>query len=357
MMVSKAKTESFLKPALYVDSWKLSHNENQTMEEKFIGKLPMEEKSSLMYLGYVLSQNRSNMPNINHKKNKAKGTQKLIPKLIEPLGMYRFESAIIYIESLLRSSILYGAEAMNNVKELEWRELEKIEEAVLSKVFETTRSCSRHLLYLEAGMIPARFLVMRQMLARLQYILQQPTDSLLHRVYQAQLESPTSGDWASETSKILQMLKIELCNEDIKDMKASQFKSLIRKRTEIVAFSYLCQKQIKGQKGREIPYSKVQMADYLLPDSCATFEEKFDIFETRVEVNDMPYNYGKKMFCIDGCEDLLTNKHILICPHLNKSNSLAQFYQLLNGNVEEKNEVTKVFKLNLLELTHKFKKA
>ena len=124
------------------------------------------------------------------------------------------------------------------------------------------------------------------MLARLQYILLQPTDSLQHRVYQAhvyqaqaqmykvyqvyqvQLESSTSGDWACETYKILQMLKIELSNQDIKDMKASQFEALIRNKTEIVFFfSYIFEKQIKGQKGREITCTKVQMADYLLPDT------------------------------------------------------------------------------------------
>ena len=112
------------------------------------------------------------------------------------------KATLIYIESLMRSSISYGAATMNNVKKkIEWRELEKIEDAVLSKVFKTTRSCSCHLLYLEAGMIPARFPVMRQMLALLQYILHQPTESLLERVYQAQLQAPTSGDWASETEK------------------------------------------------------------------------------------------------------------------------------------------------------------
>ena len=97
------------------------------------------------------------------------------------------------------------------------------------------------------------------------------------------------------------------------------------------------------------------MADYLLPDSCASMEEKIDIFEMRVEMNDMPYNFGKKQNCIDGCQDMLTNKHILICPSVNKSNSLVQYDQLLNGNVEEKIKVTHIFKRNLLELRQKLK--
>ena len=70
----------------------------------------------------------------------------------------------------------------------------------------TTRSCPRHLLYLETGMIPSRFLGL------LQYILQQPDDSLMNRVYQAQLKCPTKGDWASETAKIADNFEIQLNN-------------------------------------------------------------------------------------------------------------------------------------------------
>ena len=107
------------------------------------------------------------------------------------------------------------------------------------------------------------------------------------------------------------------------------------------------------KKGRELPYDKVQMSDYLLPDSCASLEEKFNIFKLRTEMNDMPYNFGKKQFCIETCQMLLTNKHILTCLHLNPSNSLIQYNKLLYGNVEEKIEVAKIFGTNLMKLERK----
>ena len=67
----------------------------------------------------------SNMPNITHKTNKSIGTQKQIVKLVEPLLLYTFESAVIYIGSLLRSRILYSSETMVNIKETEFRAMEK----------------------------------------------------------------------------------------------------------------------------------------------------------------------------------------------------------------------------------------
>ena len=147
-------------------------------------------------------------------------------------------------------------------------------------------------------MIPARFLVLSQMLVLLQYILQQADDSLMNRVYQAQLRFPTKGDWASETAKIIKSFEIQLTNQEIKKMKITQFKTLVKKKTEIAAFNYLCKKQQKGKKGK---YEKLQMADYLLSKSCTSMKDKFDIFLLRVEMNDRPYNFGQKEFCKMGC--------------------------------------------------------
>ena len=123
MIVSKVKFEASFISELFVDSWQQKHTEEGVLEEDFVGKVKMKETDSLLYLGYMLSPTGSNLPNINHKKHKSIGTQNQIPKLIKPLGPYRFESTFIYIQSLLRSTILYGSETMNNVKEFEWREL------------------------------------------------------------------------------------------------------------------------------------------------------------------------------------------------------------------------------------------
>ena len=124
------KPQNFQKSELLVDSWTLEHSENGEVKEEFVGKMSMNKQDSLMYLGQVISKDGSNMPNIAHKRNKSIDTQKQILKLVKILGVYTFESAVIYMESLLRSSILYASETMNNVKEIEFRALEAIEEAV-----------------------------------------------------------------------------------------------------------------------------------------------------------------------------------------------------------------------------------
>ena len=66
------------------------------------------------------------------------------------------------------------------------------------------KSCPRHLLYLEAGVVPARYQVHGQVLNFLQYILQQPSESLIYRMLMAIKSSQTRGDWASYANELLE---------------------------------------------------------------------------------------------------------------------------------------------------------
>ena len=125
------------------------------------------------------------------------------------MGLYTFDIAVVYIESLLRSSILYASETMTNVREFEYRELERIEEGVIQKILKTTRSCSRHLLYLETGIIPARFQIQRQVLNLLQYIVQQPPESLLYKAYNALENHPTKMIGFVVPRNVLKQLKLK----------------------------------------------------------------------------------------------------------------------------------------------------
>ena len=351
MFVSKMKTNSSHQTELFVDSWKVKHNIDGTMEECFEGKVPMMEENSLLYLGYVISKDGSNMPNISHKTNKSIGTQKKIVKLVEPLALYTFECAVIYIDSLLRSSILYASETMINVKEVEYRALEKTEEAVLQQILQTTRSCSRHLLYLETGSIPARFQVQRQVLNLLQYILQQPSNSLIFRVYEALENHPSRNDWLNGAKKILESFQIKLSFEEIKLMKPTKFKNIVKIQSRKAGFKYLLEKQEGGKKGKNISYTKIEMADYLLPECSLSVKDKTELFAFRCEMNSLPNNYGNTDLCEYSCPELMNNQHLLTCPFLNEGQSCSlKMEQILNGNINEKIEVLR----KLQENSHKF---
>ena len=96
---------------------------------------------------------------------------------------------------MLQPSILYGCDMMYNLKEIEIRQIERIEESYLRKVLNTTRGCPIVQLYLEMGHTPARVEIQKSRLLFMNYILQQTEDSAINRFFKLQLEMPTRGDW------------------------------------------------------------------------------------------------------------------------------------------------------------------
>ena len=143
-----------------------------------------------MYLGVAISCDGKNEKNIIHKQNKSYGTKKQIMNMVSDLGKYTIECGFIYLNSLLRGSILYGAEAMIDMKEHDYRKIEQIEEDQMRLLFDTTLNCSLHLLYLESGQVPARFHIKRMQLNMYHYILNQKEDSLLYKMLMAQISDP-----------------------------------------------------------------------------------------------------------------------------------------------------------------------
>ena len=69
----------------------------------------------------------------------------------------KFEVAPILRSSLLLSSILLNSEAWVNVTDKNIRDLEKIDENLLSKIMNCDRNTSNALKYLELGVYPIRF--------------------------------------------------------------------------------------------------------------------------------------------------------------------------------------------------------
>ena len=115
------------------------------------------------------------MANINAVRNKSIGVIKKIMTKLDSLSLmnYYFECAMIFLNVILRPSILYACETYYNLTETQMRQIERIEEGFLRQVFKTTKGCPIVQLYLEVGQVPARFECQRMRLLYMKNILQQ----------------------------------------------------------------------------------------------------------------------------------------------------------------------------------------
>ena len=167
-------------------------------------------------------------------------------------------------------------------------------------------------MYLDGGLVPARYIIMGNMANFLQYILQENKDAILWKMLQAQIQHPLKKDWNTEVKSVLKKLNIIISYEEIKVMKKAAFKKLVRQKVEELAFLELTGRQKTGSKGSQINYGeKFEMADYLMPSSNIKLEDQIDIFKLRSRTNKLPSNWGEEVYCETGCAQFLTNEHIL----------------------------------------------
>ena len=125
--------------------------------------------------------------------------------------------------------------------------------------------------------------------------------------------------------------------DEIKAMKSTKFKYIVKVQAQKAAFKYLLDKQINGKKGKYISYEQIHMADYLSPECNLSVQDKTDMFSFRCEMNNLPNNFGKAELCELSCPEQMNNEHLLNCVYLNEGRvNNGSLEQLRNGNINEK---------------------
>ena len=354
-MIIGKDTDDFLNSELQVDNWTVEHFDNMhtgeaDISEYYNGKVSIEQTFEQMYLGFVISSTGDNMANISQLKKKSIGVIRRIINKLNSLNLrkYYFECAMIFLNVMLRGSILYACEVYYNLKETELRQIERIEENLMRQILKTSKGCPITQLYLELGQIPARFVIQKLRLLYLKYILQQGEESTLKQFLKLQLEQPTKGDWASTCKNDLKSLDISESLEEIKVMTKNSFKKILNNRIEEKAFKYLIEKQ--GKKGKEIKYSCIQLSEYLSPiNSELTVEEKRTMFAVRNYMVNIPTNFPKpnvnnKCFC----GELETMLHIYNCE-VYSTQEKVPYEKIFNGSLDHQIEIFQQFEVNLKE--------
>ena len=143
-------------------------------------------------------------------------------------GKYYFEVAIVLRFSLFLNSTLLNSEAWGYLTNKNIRSLEQMDEALLSRILDCERNTSNTFKYLELGIYPIRFEIMKRSIVFLQYILKQEESSMMFQVLNATIENPTKNDFVNTCLGYLEILEIKLTFQEIKEMSEWSFKQLVK---------------------------------------------------------------------------------------------------------------------------------
>ena len=93
---------------------------------------------------------------------------------------------------MLLSSLLLNAEAWVNLSDKDIRALERTDEILLSKILGSDSNTSNTFKYLELGIYPIRFKIMKGKVIFLQYILKQEKENTMYKLFKATSENPAN---------------------------------------------------------------------------------------------------------------------------------------------------------------------
>jgi hypothetical protein len=143
--------------------------------------------------------------------------------------------------------------------------------------------------YLELGVYPVRYEIMKRKILFLHYILQQEKSSMLFKVLQATRENPIKNDFVKTCESYLAKLNMDMTFEELSKMSKWSVKQLVKSKTHEAAFSYLLKEKNKQTKISHIQYSDLRIQEYLLEGNKNTEISKL-IYKARGMCLDLKTN-------------------------------------------------------------------
>ena len=99
------------------------------------------------------------------------------------------------------NGVLFNSEVWQEATATEVASLEKVDNKLLRSICKAHSKTPVEFLYLETGCIPLRFLMQSRRLMYLHHILRRDDKELIKRVYNAQKENITKGDFAEQVKR------------------------------------------------------------------------------------------------------------------------------------------------------------
>ena len=128
--------------------------------------------------------------------------------------------------------------------------LEQPDTSLLKKVLSAEGKPGKSFMMLELGVIPVRYVVMQKRMQFLHYILQESKESMLRKVFNALKDDSRKGDFVNLSNQDKKELNINYTDIEIENTSKSQWKKIIKSKTQIAALKYLSEENSQREKNK-----------------------------------------------------------------------------------------------------------
>ena len=237
--------------------------------------------------------------------------------------------------------------------------LESVDHALLRGILKAHSKSPTEFLHLETGTMPLRWIILQRRINYLRHIVQRHDSELIKKVFLAQKEQPTRGDFVKLVEKDLSDIGISYEEALQSDMTKEKLKKLARN----AAFRQLLNQQSEHKKVKQIKYMTLTLQPYL---DSEIFKEKQTTLLTALRSNcvrGIKMNFSKMykndLSCPLKCDDknpnLDSQEHLLFCKALSDGGSTVHISQIYKSIQDQQNISNILFDLikkreNLMEL-------
>ena len=200
-------------PQLTISNWEPRKCETSgKIDDIYLGEIEMKRARETKYLGDIISIDGKNLKNVLDRKGKGHGIVLQIYQMLEEIyfGPYEIEVALTLRKSSFLNGILTNCEAWYGLTSADVKHLELVDECLLRKILRAPSTTPKCMLYLETGCTPISFIITSRRLMFLHYILKEDRNSLISKVFHAQLANPVKNDWAVTCREDLEKLEVNL---------------------------------------------------------------------------------------------------------------------------------------------------
>ena len=297
----------------------------------------MKDSAKQKYLGDIIDTTGKNRSTIEDRKIKGYGMVAEILAIIKdiPLGQYKIEIGLKLRQAMLLNMLLFNSEAWHDVSDAEIKILETVDEHLLRALVNGHSKTPLEFLYLESGAIPIRFILACRRMTYLQTILKRNENELTKRIFKAQKENPTKGDFYCQVLEDFDLIGEILNEEEVANKSKISHKNNIKQKIKTAALSFLLEKKQNHSKIKDIQYTKLETQNYMTSPLFQNSEVCL-LFALRSKYIDCKANFKNKyrythLLCDYCTESDCTQQHILQCKVLN---SHLQSKEAVNENFE-----------------------
>ena len=257
------------------------------------------------------------------------------------LGKYTIPALTLAYKQIFIPSFLFNSQAWSKLTNKDVEELSKIQKNFLRRILNVPSSTPLSVMYLELGVLPIKYEIIKNRLKYLHHILTLSDVDPLKKMYNNMKTNEGEENWANEVETLIQTYDI-LCSEQIALMSPQAYKAYINKKFETIGLETLKGDCRSKKKTENLSYRNLELQPYLyLMDpskSRIIFRARSHMLNTK---NDMKNKFANQNTCCRLCNSADESiYHIVNCgqEEMIPLDSICKIYNE-NINIKEASEI------------------